>query len=269
MTAQHRSRNQALLAAVGAAALFLGCGISEEVYQRDMKALNQEIGGLNQEISGLRGDSQELAGQVTASEASRQQCLNDLATATKEKGALGGNLRAALTQLDEQRAVAAKRQRVLDNVIRSLKELTSAGTVKIMSRGGRMVVEISENILFDVGRSRLKPEGEAALAELAPALSAVGRHFQVTGHTDNTGDPEANWRLSMNRALRVLTHMVANGYPGDRVSAAGYAWFQPVASNDDEDGRRLNRRVEIVLVPNLEELRLPGMDGKEGVLSAN
>jgi chemotaxis protein MotB len=111
--------------------------------------------------------------------------------------------------------------------------------------------------LFDTAKSKLKPEGIAALTELAPLLARVERDFQVTGHTDNVGTEVYNWRLSMDRSLSVLQQMIDAGYPSSRLSSAGYAWYQPVATNDTAEGRQLNRRVEFVLVPNLDELKLP------------
>ena len=88
--------------------------------------------------------------------------------------------------------------------------------------------------------------------------SIQNRDFQIAGHTDNKPIKSArfpsNWELSTARGVAVTRFLAANGVPETRLSAAGYADTQPVASNDTPEGRAQNRRIEIVLMPNLDEL---------------
>jgi chemotaxis protein MotB len=91
------------------------------------------------------------------------------------------------------------------------------------------------------------------------------RRFQIAGHTDNvkiqTPRFPSNWELSTARAVEVLKLLIDAGMDAKGISAAGYGEFAPVASNDAADGRARNRRIEIALVPNLEELvQLPGAE---------
>ena len=92
------------------------------------------------------------------------------------------------------------------------------------------------------------------------------RDFQVAGHTDN--EPirrsrfTSNWELSTVRALEVVQYLQEQGVTPTHLSAAGYSEFAPVAQNDSEDGRTENRRIEIVLMPNYDEL--PDLSGLEG-----
>jgi chemotaxis protein MotB len=245
-----KSSTRAILAGMALAA-FSGCGIDKEVYQRDVQALRDEVGR-------LEGANGELT-------KARDKCLADFQELQAEKGAAVGslqsNLQDALKQIEELRAVAARRQAMLDGIVASLQQMVAAGKIDVVQRNGRLIVQIAEAILFDVGKSKLKPEGVQALGELAPKLAAVGREFQVMGHTDNQGSAAVNWKLSLDRALSVLTTLTESGYPSERLSAAGVAFYQPVASNDTDQGRQSNRRVEIVLVPNLEELQLPKVSG--------
>jgi chemotaxis protein MotB len=157
--------------------------------------------------------------------------------------------------MEELKQQALKRKQALQSLKAKLQEMVAAGKLKVRTDRGRIIVEMSEQVLFDVGQSKLKPEGMAALDELTPILiSLQGRHFQVAGHTDNTGSEATNWKLSVNRALEVTMYMIERGMPPDRISAAGYAFYAPVAPNDTPEGRARNRRIEIVLVPNIEEL---------------
>ena len=125
-----------------------------------------------------------------------------------------------------------------------------------------MTVKLSNAILFDSGKARLREEGKAAVAQIVPALAKVGdREFLVAGHTDNvpirTARYKNNWELSTARAVSMVTEMISDGYPGTRIGAAGFGEFDPIASNDTDQGKEQNRRIEIILMPNLGEI--PGM----------
>jgi chemotaxis protein MotB len=168
-------------------------------------------------------------------------------------------------ELAELRAEKAKREKELQvykDLFAQLKALVDAGTIEVVFRKGRMTVKLSNAILFDSGKHRLRPEGEAAVAQLVPALKTVGdREFLVAGHTDNvpinTARFASNWELSTARAVTMVNAMIGQGYPAGRIGAAGFAEFDPVASNDTPDGKEQNRRIEIILMPNLGEI--PGM----------
>ena len=92
--------------------------------------------------------------------------------------------------------------------------------------------------------------------------SIPDRRFQVEGHTDNvpikTAQYPSNWELASARAIAVTKALVDASLPADRVSAASYADYRPVSSNDTPEGRAANRRIEIVVVPDLSTL--PGFE---------
>ena len=71
---------------------------------------------------------------------------------------------------------------------------------------------------------------------------------EIAGHTDNIGEPEVNLALSKERAQAVKSYLVGNRIPADRVDAVGYGSSQPIATNDNEEGRALNRRVELRMI---------------------
>ena len=105
-------------------------------------------------------------------------------------------------------------------------------------------------IRADASTPRCIPSSPAARSH------TEGRSFQVEGHRDNvpisTERFPSNWELSSARALSVVRILIDAGVAPEHVSGAGYGEYQPVASNDDRDGRRLNRRIEIVMLPNLD-----------------
>jgi chemotaxis protein MotB len=105
----------------------------------------------------------------------------------------------------------------------------------------------------------VKASGKVALAQVATILKTISdRHFQVAGDTDNVPIQTAlfpsNWELSTRRAVEVVHFLVAQGMRPEILSAAGYGEFDPIASNDSPDGRAKNRRTEITLEPNINEL---------------
>ena len=103
-------------------------------------------------------------------------------------------------------------------------------------------------ILFDTGKSTIKPESAQAIGEVAKMLAAdAALKIHVVGHTDNVGDVNANVKLSLERGEAVLQALVRDhGIAASRLRSYGCGQFAPVASNDSEEGRAKNRRVELV-----------------------
>ena len=103
-------------------------------------------------------------------------------------------------------------------------------------------------INFDTGKSTIKPESAQAIGEIAKLLKAdPGLKIYVVGHTDNVGGVDSNIKLSQDRAEAVLQALVRDhGIAPARLRASGCGPFAPVSSNDTEEGRAKNRRVELV-----------------------
>jgi outer membrane protein OmpA-like peptidoglycan-associated protein len=105
-------------------------------------------------------------------------------------------------------------------------------------------------VLFEVGKAEFKP-GESAsyLDRVATLLTTkTGNKVEVEGHTDSTGSASANQKLSDLRAESTLKALLERGVPADRLSSVGYSFNRPVASNATDDGKKLNRRVELVIL---------------------
>jgi chemotaxis protein MotB len=169
------------------------------------------------------------------------------------------DLRKRLDELRAARAASEKRAHLYRSIALKLKAQTDAGDIQITTRDGRMVVTLPNDVAFDTGRTEIKPAGEESLKAIAGVLRAEpDRHFQVAGHTDNvpirTARFPTNWELSTGRALRVVHFLKEQGVPAAALSAAGYADVDPVGPNDTPEGRKQNRRTEITLQPDINDL---------------
>ncbi len=129
---------------------------------------------------------------------------------------------------------------------------------------GRMVVVLATDILFASGSASLSKDGKAAIAEVAQVLAAIPkRKFQVEGHTDNVPIATAQYPQQLGARLGARHHRGQDD--GRRAAcrrsasrAASFGEFKPVAPNDTKEGKAPNRRIEIIIVPDLS--RLPGFD---------
>jgi chemotaxis protein MotB len=136
---------------------------------------------------------------------------------------------------------------------RALSDEISKHQVEMRSVPDGLVVSLHEVGFFNTGEAKLLPGAEPVLAHVAQVLATGGFQIRVEGHTDDVPIRNAryhsNWELSTARATEVVLMMVQkSGFRPDRVSVAGYAQYRPVASNDTEEGRRRNRRIDLVVI---------------------
>ena len=173
------------------------------------------------------------------------------------------NLQKRLDELEKQKKAAEARAAMFRGLVAKLRAMVDAGQIKVTVRNGRMLLVLPNDILFDSGKTELKPEGKEAIAKVAKVLATMDRHFLVAGHTDNlpikTRKFHSNWELSTQRAVEVVSLLVDNGMNPNQVGAAGYAEYDPVADNRTPEGQKQNRRIEIVVEPDLSEL--PSLEG--------
>jgi len=134
--------------------------------------------------------------------------------------------------------------------------------LQMMEKG--LVITVVGDLLFDSGKDKIKSNAHSLLNKISSVLKDNMAQFNVgiEGHTDNVpikfSGWKSNWELSTARALSVLHYLVNNqGISPERLSAIGYGEYRPVASNETKDGRLQNRRVEIVILPNVTKVR-PG-----------
>jgi chemotaxis protein MotB len=249
--------------------------------QKQLSDLQTTEQGCEQKTSELSTSSSNLQAQLDETTAINDKMRSELERLgknvdqiLKEKGVLAQSLTDLKGRLDDLRkaqAAADARAKLFQDFVKKFKSMVDAGELKIVTRRGRLVLQLPNDVLFDSGAAEVKPQGKVAIAQIAKALASLGdRQFQVDGNTDNVpmngGRNATNWELSTSRALSVLKLLIADGVPPKGLSAAGYGEFDPIAPNDTADGRAKNRRIEITLQPNIDELvgapALAGADGK-------
>jgi len=258
---------------LGAAALVTalagGCGVDENVHNAALKDRDAQKQKLAETSAALEAEKAQHKKDVDARDARVAVLTNkleslgqDVSRLETERGTLGGELQQAQKRMEELRkaqAQAEARAAQFRKLVTQFKTLTDAGKLQVEIRENRMIVRLGDKILFDPGKTDLKPEGKDALKQVTEVLKALpNRNFQIAGHTDNAPMKSAkfrsNWDLSTARAVEVLNFMIGAGMEAKRVSAAGYAETSPVAANDTPENKAKNRRIEITLVPNLDDL---------------
>src|SRR5579883_505348 len=248
----------------------------ETACQAEVAKLRQQIADAesqlqrrDEKVSDLSTASHNLQAQLDEQTAINAKMRGELERLGKnvdsmlqEKGTLSKALEDAKSRLDELRkaqAAAEARAQLFQQFVQKFKKMIDAGQLRVATRAGRLVIQLPNDVLFDSGQTAIKPVGKDALGQVGKVLSTVrGRSFQVAGHTDNvpiqTPRFPSNWELSTARAVEVVKLLLSQGVDPRAVSAAGYGEFDPIAGNDSGDGRAKNRRIEITLQPNLDEL---------------
>jgi chemotaxis protein MotB len=233
------------------------------------RALSAQLDDAKTHLTSARGERDHLQKQLDDAQAlvlDLKQRLEKLGQnvdkLAHEKGQLDATLadaKARLEDLRKQKQAAEARAQTFRNLVAQLRSMIDAGQLKVIIRDGRMIIALPNDVLFDSGKTAIKPDGVAALTQVAQVLATIAdRHFLVAGDTDDvpihTSRFPSNWELSTARAVEVVKLLVDKGVKPELLAAAGYGQFDPVAANDSPEHRAQNRRIEIVLQPNLADL---------------
>jgi chemotaxis protein MotB len=233
-------------------------------------------GAASADLAKTRGDAQACADGLTAAKAHGDDVDKQLAECNtaretdkskreeldKAGQEMATNLDATKSELEElrqQHADEDKRLAAFKLLGERLKSLIDAGKLQVTTRRGRMIVKLPAEVLFASGSAQLQTDGLAPLKELASVLKRLpDRRFMVAGHTDNVpigpSNFKSNWELSTARAVTVTEFLAGQGVNPTRLAAAGYSEYDPIRPNTTDAGRAENRRIEIVLLPNVEEI---------------
>jgi chemotaxis protein MotB len=166
---------------------------------------------------------------------------------------------AEIATLRKIEAETKRRNEIYAEFVNKLQSMIDGGQLTVSIDAGRIVINLPDNVLFNSGSANLNPEGRQAITQVGEVLSQFSdRRFQIEGHTDNVPIKSArypsNWELSTARALSVVHLLTEIGVKPENISAAGFGEYRPRADNETDEGKQLNRRIEIVMLPNLDIL---------------
>lgn len=200
-----------------------------------------------------------LSGCSITFQKGRRSDIEKIRSLNYEIEAMNAKLEQLQAEKDNELSELEKTKRLLEK--RLQKEIDDKEVRLEMAEKGLAIIFLAE-VLFDSGKADIKRDALAVLDKVTEVLQEnIGdRNIGIEGHTDN--EPikysgwKSNWELSTARATSVLHYIVdEKGIEPRRVSATGYGEYRPVSSNDTSEGRRQNRRVEIVILPkNIEKI---------------
>ena len=239
----------------------------------DLSELTDERGVLLGEVDGLEANVaalDEKNRQLEARISTLMDYVRDLEAGLEKLGGDKDSMAAKYQEtLDEQQklidemkrkqAAAQARLDTLKRLLGKFKSLIAGGKLNVRIRNGKLTLELPSAVLFDSGKAEVSESGLTTLGEVAGVLSQIkGREFQVAGHTDNvpitSGRFKDNWELSTARSVAVVRALQEMGVRPKNLSASGYSEYQRMVANDSKEHKAQNRRIEIILMPNLDEL---------------
>jgi chemotaxis protein MotB len=238
----------ALAAALAAA----GC-VSKGEYEKLEADKNSEIESLRKQRVTLEQELERLQAQRTALERQQASLRGEVSNLQKQRDQLEMQRVALEKERAELEASSKQSQSQYDGLVRSLKDEVRKGELQVRQYKDMLTVEVAEQLFFDSGKAALKDSGKEVLKRVGEALKGYDdKIVRVIGHTDNVPISTAlfpsNWELSVARATTVVRFLQSAGLPPERLIASGRGEYSPIAANDDADGRRKNRRIEITLV---------------------
>ena len=207
-----------------------------------------------EEITKLQKQASELEANAARIAKEREQLL-------QEQSQLAATLEQERLAKEEE---IKRLTRTQEELSKSLQDEISKGNITIQQVRDRLTINMVDRVLFDSGQAQVKPAGVKVLKQVADVLNKItDKQIRIEGHTDNVPISsklqdrfKTNWELSTARATTVVRYLIdQGGVDRQYLSAVGYADTHPLASNDSEEGRSSNRRIEIVLYPkDLKEI---------------
>ncbi len=221
---------------------------ADDLCEKNLKDAQGQVATANQDVATCKTQRDNDKTEYAAIDKDLERMQKNLAASADE-----------LENLRKQRAQVEKRLEAFRKLSEKLKAMIDSGQLDVVVRKGRMIVEMPSEVMFPSGSADLSDDGKMALMKVAVILEQFpDRQFMIAGHTDNRPLKQSkygsNWELSTARAVTVTEFLVQAGLKAQNLVAAGYGEFDPVASNKDAKGRQKNRRIEIILMPSIEEL---------------
>jgi chemotaxis protein MotB len=257
--------------------------------EQEKGRLNSELGtvqgqiqDLEQKLASGNASAQEqimkLQKHATELEANAARIAQEREQLRREQSQLNASLDQERLRLKAEEAEKARLEqereakeeeirrltRTQEELTKSLQDEIAKGNITIQQVRDRLTINMVDRVLFDSGQAQVKPAGMKVLKQVAEILNKVtDKQIRIEGHTDNVPIStklqdrfKTNWELSTARATTVVRFLIdQGGIDRQYLAAVGYADTHPIASNDSEEGRASNRRIEIVLYPrDLKEI---------------
>ncbi len=254
----------------------------KEDCENNLKTKQAELDKANDLIDGLSNDTSHLGKELRASQETYQKLLSNT-------NKIASNNQAELSKLSKSLAereviinklaldVQEREKRVRDlesilarkdSAVKALKDKLTKSLlgfkdkdITVEIKNGKVYVSLSEQLLFKSGKTNVDEKGIEALKKLAAAVKDdKDLNIMVEGHTDDvpiskgTACMEDNWDLSVLRATSITKILVSNGFSPENIMPSGHGEFKPLVEGKTPDARRLNRRTDIIISPNLDEL---------------
>lgn len=205
--------------------------------QRD-RVFEGQLEGILTAIASGQQQGQDQQDEIAALEATIDQLRVQIASLegmTREE-------RAARQQLDEERR--------FQKLFSQVQSVFAPGDAEVYKQGDRLIIRLKA-MSFAVGQAVIEAQNYPLLSKVQRAISLFGEPLAIIeGHTDSTGSAAANLALSQQRAKAVRAYLVANDtLPAEKIEATGYGSERPLASDQTAEGRAINRRIDIVLIP--------------------
>ncbi len=233
---------------------------------------------LSDQVSAVSVEKQQLIGQLEQAQNKRQHLLEQIALVSEDVEAREAELSASrqnIGQLNRELSQTRQEQGQLETRVAQLserqkkeaqhfaalkqrleQELNESRVVISQLKNQMTVISLTSEVLFGSGSARIKPAGREVLSLIASTLNAYpDRGISIEGHTDNVpigkgSFYKSNWELSAARALAAVDFLQADKLVSpSRLTVVGRGEFSPIAGNDTPEGRQLNRRIEIRLLP--------------------
>jgi chemotaxis protein MotB len=217
--------------------------------------LRDHIADLKKENSLLKAETKDLSQNLETLQKDVSKFRDQIVALQKKNEVLQSKTKDLERQKEEE-VLAMKG--TYENLLENMKSEIEKGKITITQLRGKLKVNMLDEILFDSGETTIKPQGIEVLKRVGNILLNVkDKAINIEGHTDNvpigaelSKKYPTNWELSVVRATNVARYLQEkSGINPILLSATGYGEYKPVASNETEEGKAKNRRIEIVLVP--------------------
>ena len=231
-----------IVVTVLAAGFIASACVSSSAFKKMEMDKNGEITELQQQKTTLEQDNAALKQQNAAQQQKSSVMQQQVGSLEQQTAAL--------------LAASQQRQQQYDALVQGLSKEVEKGQLQVRQYQNMLAVDLAEQIFFDSGRATLKAGGKDVLQKVGEALKGYeNKIIRVVGHTDNVplakslqGTFPTNWELSVARATNVVRFLQEVGIPPERMVPSGRAEYDPVAPNDTPEGRKKNRRIEIMLI---------------------